>query len=254
MRKVLVLQHVAHEILGTFNPLLKARGFRVRYINFERQPDSIPPIERYNGLVILGGSMGVYQKDQFPHLRAELAAIELALKRDIPIFGICLGSQLLAQVLGSQVHRHKNLEKEIGWYDLDVFAEGLADPLFSHFQPREKIFQWHSDTFEVPKTAVHLAKTELFPSQVFRYGNKVYGLQCHLEVDQATVHRWLKVPGNLKELEESNGRFQVETIAADTHKWLARSKSLSQVTFNRFLDLFGLPPRGELLGSEHAKP
>ena len=72
MRKVLVFQHVAHEILGTLNPLLKQRGFRVRYVNFERNPFEQPTIEKYNGLIVLGGYMGVYEAEKYTHIKVEL--------------------------------------------------------------------------------------------------------------------------------------------------------------------------------------
>src|SRR4051812_26954694 len=101
MRKLIVFQHVAHEILGTLNPLLKEQGFRVRYINFERTPHAEPALDKYNGLVVLGGYMGVYEADKYTHIRVEMKRIEEALKRNIPVLGICLGSQILAHVLGS---------------------------------------------------------------------------------------------------------------------------------------------------------
>src|SRR5580693_8530137 len=122
MRKIVVFMHVAHELLGTLNPSLKARGLRVRYINFDRQPDTEPSMDRYNGLIILGGNMGVYEADRYRHLKVELQAIEQALKRNIPVLGICLGAQLLAHALGSEVR--KNSEKEIGWYDLKMTPAG----------------------------------------------------------------------------------------------------------------------------------
>jgi GMP synthase (glutamine-hydrolysing) len=239
---------VAHEILGTFDPLLKARGFRVRYINFQRQPDTIPSIERYNGLVVLGGYMGVYEADKFAHLKVELQAIETALKRDIPILGICLGSQLLAQVLGSSARKHTS--KEIGWYEMELLPEAKNDPLLQGFGAREMLFQMHGDTFDIPKSAVHLAKTKNCPSQIFRYGEKAYGLQCHLEVDSPMVHRWLKVPMNVKELEDSDGEFSESAILQDTEKYIARSKQLSDSAFQKFLDLFKIPPKRELLGTD----
>lgn len=92
MRKVLVFQHVSNEILGTLNPLLKSRGMRIRYINFDRSPDEAPSVDRYSGLVILGGHMGVYEADKYTHIKVEMQLIEKALKKNIPILGICLGS------------------------------------------------------------------------------------------------------------------------------------------------------------------
>ena len=85
MPKLLVFQHVAHEILGTLNPQLKQAGFRIRYVNFERDPDADPGVEGYDGLVVLGGPMNVDQQDRHPHLTREIAAIERAIERRVPV-------------------------------------------------------------------------------------------------------------------------------------------------------------------------
>lgn len=247
MRKILVFQHAAHEILGTLNPLLKREGFRVRYVNFQRTPDVEPTIEKYNGLIILGGHMGVYESDKFPHIKHELKVIEHALKAELPILGICLGSQLIAQALGSNVRRHT--EKEIGWYNVDLTREGQSDPLFAHFNESEKIFQMHGDTFDVPRSTVHLAQSELCPAQAFRYGDKVYGMQFHLEIDEPMIKRWLKLPAYVKAMVESHGKFNPEAINQDTQKYIGRALSLADVTFTKFARIFGEFDRNELLGS-----
>ncbi|NJL26143.1 MAG: C26 family cysteine hydrolase domain-containing family [Calothrix sp. SM1_5_4] len=116
MRNLMVIQHVAHEPLGVLNPMLKAAGFRIKYVNFGRHPDLCPSLDGYNGLVVLGGPMGVYEVDRFPHLKVEMALIEEALRRDIPVLGICLGSQMLAHVLGARVRRGER--PEIGWCEV----------------------------------------------------------------------------------------------------------------------------------------
>src|SRR5204863_9872367 len=116
MKKLLVLQHVAHELLGTLNPLLKRSGFRIRYVNFARHPDAQPSLDGYNWLVVLGGPMSVNDADRLPHLTTEMRLIEEALRRNIPVLGICLGAQLIAKTLGADVYPNK--EKEIGWYDV----------------------------------------------------------------------------------------------------------------------------------------
>ena len=252
MRKILVFQHVAHEILGTLNPLLKEKGFRVRYVNFERTPDAEPSLEKYNGLVVLGGYMGVYEADKYTHIRVEMKLIEEALKKNIPILGICLGSQMLAHALGARVY--KSPEKEIGWYDVMMTEAGAKDPLFSHFKKRETIFQMHGDTFKIPAGAVHLAYSEACEGQAFRFGDRAYGIQFHLEVDQAMIQRWLRVPANQKDLDDSNGKFTAEKIEADTKRHIAHSLALSRETFSKFIEIFGLPERPELLGSGHGKP
>ena len=95
MAKVLVFQHVAAEPLGTLDPMLRNRGHRIRYVNFHRDPDANPDIARYDALIVLGGPQMPDQGDRFPHLNVEMQCIEGALKREIPVLGICLGAQLL---------------------------------------------------------------------------------------------------------------------------------------------------------------
>ncbi|OQW46934.1 MAG: hypothetical protein A4S09_03235 [Proteobacteria bacterium SG_bin7] len=250
--KVLVFQHVAHEILGTLNSLLKERKFRVRYINYERDPESRPSIEKYDSLIILGGHMGVYEADKYTHIKIEMQIIEEALKKNIPILGICLGAQILAHVLGANVKKHT--QKEIGWSNLHLTPEGHIDRLFNHFKKTEKVFQMHGDTFEIPKSAEHLAYSDICKGQAFRYGEKVYGLQFHLEVDRPMIERWLKSPIHKKDLAETSGILTEEKIITETQDCIDRSIQLSNQTFNNFIDLFGLKPRSILLGSGHGKP
>ncbi len=251
MRKVLVFQHVAHKILGTLNPLLKEKGLRIRYVNFERHPDEKPSLEKYDGLIVLGGHMGVYEADTYTHIKVEMQLIEQALKKQIPILGICLGSQILAHVLGSTVRKSK--EKEIGWHKISLTKQGIQAPLFQHFRATEMLFQLHGDTFDIPKSAVHLASSLICPSQAFRYGDKAYGLQFHLEVDEAMIQRWLKIPSNLLELENSQGKFSAEDILTGTRQHIARSIELSTQTFKQFIEMIPMKERPLLIGSGHEK-
>lgn len=237
MPRLLVFQHVPHEILGTLNPLLKRAGFRIRYVNFGRHPDAQPALDGYQGLVVLGGPMSVNDTAEHPHLATEMRLIEEALDRDMPVLGICLGAQLIAKTLGASVY--KNREKEIGWYDVATTATGSSDPLLTHFETREKIFQWHGDTFDLPRGALHLASSPLCEQQAFRYGEKVYALQFHLEVDHAMIERWLNVPSNSDEIAELGGKIEAETIRRETPEYIQRLKTLSDRTFGGFIKLFG---------------
>lgn len=247
MRKIIIFQHVGHEPLGTLNPMLKAAGFRIRYVNFGRHPDFQPALDGYSGLIVLGGPMSVHETGAHPHLAVEMKAIEAALKRDMPVLGICLGAQLVAAVLGADVRRAAHAE--VGWYDLHVTDEGRADALFSGYAEREKIFQLHQDTFDVPRSAKHLARTSLCEGQAFRYGDKVYGLQFHLEVDKPMIKRWMHRPENTGLIDASRGLLSAEQIEEETRAHITRSLQLSDATFGRFIDLFGLPERPLLLGS-----
>ncbi|MGH7826462.1 MAG: glutamine amidotransferase-related protein [Candidatus Binatia bacterium] len=238
MKKILVCQHVPHEILGTLNPLLKRAGFRIRYVNFARHPEALPSLDGYHGLVVLGGPMSVNDADQFPHLTMELRVIEEAMRRNLPVLGICLGAQLIAKTLGARVYPNK--ETEIGWYDITPTEEASRDPLLAEFRETEKIFQWHGDTFDIPRHASHLAVSELCANQAFRYGANVYGLQFHLEVDERMIDRWLQVPDNRKEVAALGGKIDPDRIHNETARYVHRLKELSDCVFGEFIRLFDI--------------
>lgn len=247
MRRLLVLQHVPFEILGTLHALLKARGFRLRYANFGRHPDAHPEMPGYNGLVVLGGPMHVDDLNQHPHLAVELELIQQAIDLGLPVLGICLGAQLIAKALGARVYA--NEVKEIGWYDVFPTRAAQDDPLFRNFGAVEKIFQWHGDTFDLPAGAVHLAASQTCASQAFHYGANVYGLQFHLEVEEPLIERWLTVPEHCAELAAVRGRIDPEVIRRETPLFIQRSRGLSDQVFGRFIDLFNLPPKRAALRS-----
>ena len=127
------------------------------------------------------------------------------------------------------------------------------DPLIGHFKNPEKIFQLHGDTFDIPKSAVHLARSEICEGQAFRYGNKAYGIQFHLEVDQSMIDRWFTIPENLEELKRSGGKFTEEQMRADTKKYLDHSQDISRKTFRHFMEIFGVSKK-VLSPSGHGKP
>lgn len=247
MRKIMIVQHVGHEPLGTLNPMLKAAGFRIRYVNFGRDPELVPSLEGYSGLIVLGGPMGVYEADRYVHLKTEMKLIEDAIKKDIPVLGICLGAQLIAHVLGAPVRKAPAME--LGWYDVHLTEQGKKDSLFSAYQKTEKIFQLHQDMFDPPKTADHLAFSSLIEGQAFRYGEKVYGFQFHLEADKPMILRWLHRPENKKFIQDSKGLFDGAKIEQETEQNIVRSLELSQHSFGKFIEIFQLPEKKVRLGS-----
>jgi GMP synthase (glutamine-hydrolysing) len=192
MPRLLVFQHVAVEPLGTLDALIRARGHRIRFHNFERQPDAVPEVDRYRGLIVLGGPMNVEDQDRRPHLKTELLAIERALEQGKPVLGICLGAQLLAHVLGAPVQRHDQVE--MGWYDLHMSTEGRSDPVLGAAGVRLPVFQWHAYSYDLPSGATHLARTDTCQQQAFRFGSNAYGFQFHLEADVDVIERWLALP------------------------------------------------------------
>lgn len=247
MSRLLVFQHVAAEPLGTLDRLIRRRGHRIRFINFERHPDAEPRVDRYRGLIVLGGPMNVEDQHHRPHLRTELKAIERALVQDKPVLGICLGAQLLAHVLGAPVHR--NAQPEIGWYALETTAHGALDPVLAALGPACPVFQWHSRTFDLPGGASQLARTGTCEQQAFRYGRAAYGFQFHLEMDQPLIERWLSTPAYRQELAEAGLGHDEQAIREQTARHIATMQAAAEPVFNGFLDLVGRPARRLMLPS-----
>lgn len=246
----MVFQHVAAEPLGTLHARIRARGHRIRFHNFQRHPDAQPNVDRYHGLIVLGGPMNVEDQHRYPHLKTELQTIEATLRQGKPVLGICLGAQLLAHVLGAPVRRHAR--HEIGWYDLQTTDSGRSDPVLGHLGERAPVFQWHGCTFDLPRDAVQLARTDTCEQQAFRFGTNAYGFQFHLEADGAMIERWLKLPAYRDELAAANIGRDEHDIRAATVAQLAAMQPLAEATFNNFLDLVGKPSRRVVLPSRHA--
>lgn len=247
MSRILVFQHVAAEPLGTLDPLIRRRGHRIRFANFERQPDAEPRLDRYRGLVVLGGPMNVDEQTQRAHLRFELRAIEQALKDDKPVLGICLGAQLLAHVLGAPIQRLAR--PEIGWHQLRLTALGQSDQVLSPLGEAASVFQWHGCHFEIPAAAEHLAQGDSCVQQAFRYGRSAYGFQFHLEMDQALVERWLSNPAYRAELAAAGLGDDAELIRSQTRELIGGMQRQADGVFNAFLDLVGRPQRRIVLPS-----
>jgi len=236
MRKLLVFQHVPYEPLGTLDAQFREAGFRIRYVNFARLERVMLDVRRYHGLVVLGGPMSVNDADRHPHLRQEIDALSEAMDTGMPVLGICLGAQLIAAALGAAVVR--NSVKEIGWSTVNPTSAGSRDPLFKHLGKTEQIFQWHGDTFHLPEGAELLAETAACRHQAFRYGGNVYGLQFHLEVDEALIRRWLATPAMRREIEELSGAVDPDVVLEQTRRNIGRSMRLSRAVFSTFITRF----------------
>lgn len=234
---VLIIVHVGLEGPGLVEDCLRERSIPYEIRNLEAG-EGLPRIDDFTHVVILGGPMNVYEEDRYPFLREEDLFIKEALQRGRRMMGICLGSQLMAKALGAKVFRAP--VKEIGWFGVSLTSDGLSDPLFSDFPKTFSVFQWHGDTFELPRGSRLLATSGTVPNQAFRYGEKAYALQFHPEVTEGIIRQWIE--GYEEELTSefvplpSRGR-----ILRDTQENLNRSLQRGRKLFYRF---FGedLPP------------
>lgn len=183
--KVRCFQHVRFEGLGLIAPWLRARGHEVAVTRWWAG-DAAPDVADYDWLIVMGGPMNVYQHRDHPWLVAEKAALGAAFAADKRVLGVCLGAQLIADVLGGKVVQ--NAEREIGWWPVRATALTLeaagARYAFPAFTP---VLHWHGDTFSLPPGATRLADSAACAQQAFAWGERVLGLQFHLEMDATAV-------------------------------------------------------------------
>ena len=225
MGSLLVIQHVPHERLGTFEPAFKSAGCSLAFLNSYDPKAVWPPVAECDGVITMGGPQSVYEQDTYPYLTRELEWLRDALKAHRPILGVCLGAQVLASALGARVT--KNPQKEIGWFPLMREPDADGDPLFSAFGETETVFQWHGDTFVLPTGSVRLASSPLCHEQAFRYRDNVYGLQCHVEVTEAMVRAWMQTPVNKRELARLRGVIDPMAIRRRSAQYVGRLQELA---------------------------
>jgi GMP synthase (glutamine-hydrolysing) len=176
------LQHVAFEGLASIETWAVARGHSLSSTLFFAN-ESLPQMQDFDWLIILGGPMNIYETEKYFWLTEEKRFIEMAIKNGKTVIGICLGAQLIADVLGAKVTRNKF--KEIGWFPVE-----LTDSATFHSLPRQfKALHWHGDTFDLPSGAVHLARSAACENQAFVYEKKVLSLQFHLEATPASTRQ-----------------------------------------------------------------
>lgn len=179
MLRIHCFQHVHYEGLGCIAQWCKTNNHPVTYTRFFEEC-SIPEIDNYDWLIVMGGPMGIYDEEEFPWLKLEKQAIKEAIDANKTVIGICLGAQLIADALGEKVYHNK--QKEIGWYNISLTTEALSTPIFSSFEPVFKVLHWHGDMFDIPENAIHLAESAACKNQAYLFGKKVLGLQFHFEV------------------------------------------------------------------------
>lgn len=185
-KNILVIQNIGCEHLGNLSRLFESDGYNVLLLN--SQKDLIPTdLISYSGIIILGGPVSVY--DNYDYLKDQQKLIKKAVDMKIPTLGVCLGSQLIAESMGGKVYPG-NL-KEIGWHDIEITENGSRDIFNGIATFKNKVFQWHGDTFKLPESAIILAKSDTY-IQAFRI-NTAIGIQFHIEVNESMIEEWIRI-------------------------------------------------------------
>ena len=187
IKKCLAVRHVAFEDIGLLEPLVAARGYGVRYHDAGVQPIDAETLLAPDLLIVLGGPIGVYERDAYPFIADEIAAIAARIAAGKPMLGVCLGAQMMAAALGARVT--PGPVKEIGWAPLTLTAEGQASALGA--LGATPVLHWHGDNCDLPAGCTRLALTQHCPVQAFERTPSQLALQFHLETDPARFESWL---------------------------------------------------------------
>jgi len=186
---ILFLKHIKVEGPGIFEYLLRQYFAAVNTVELWNN-ENLPPLAVCDAIISLGGPMNVYETNKYSFLAKEEEFLKRAIKRNIPILGICLGAQLLAKARGAKVA--KASLKEIGWYNVSLTEEGKKDKIFKDLDKNLHVFEWHEDTFELPCKSRLLATSKSCHNQAVKFGKKAWGLQFHIEVDNKGIKKWCK--------------------------------------------------------------
>jgi GMP synthase (glutamine-hydrolysing) len=183
------LIHAEFEKLGAIAQWINNNNYSATASHTYRG-DPLPATSQFDMLIIMGGPQSVCRLEDYAYLRDEIALVKKAINENKVILGICLGAQIIGEALGAKTE--KSPHQEIGIYPVEITPEAKDDPIFQQFSPQFDVMHWHSDMPGVPDDAVLLAKSAGCPRQAFRYGDRIYGLQFHLELTPELIKEMLK--------------------------------------------------------------
>jgi GMP synthase (glutamine-hydrolysing) len=179
----------------------------------------------YDAVMVFGGSMHPDEDDRFAWLELEEEFLQDALAERVPIFGVCLGAQMLARAAGATVGPAD--VAEIGWLDVSLTSAGADDPVLGVLPPSATVFQWHHYTFDVPAGGVELARSPICP-QAFRLDGRAWGIQFHAEVTLAMVTTW-------SEEDPDDLPMPPDELRAESERLISRSNEQGRALADAFL-------------------
>ena len=230
MGQVIVLTHTKEEGAGMITAALRAKKLVPRVVRGYAGAAVPTDIGRARGLVVMGGPMGVRDTATYPFLKDEMRLIERALRAEVPILGICLGSQLLATVLGAHVSRGS--AKEIGWLPVEHVASAGRDRIFAGVKSPLVPCHWHGDVFTLPPGAVSLARSARTRCQAFRYARAAYGLLFHMELTRPGLAKMTRA----FEDELVAEKLTAGDMLAGADKFLPRLEPIARGIFGRWAE------------------
>lgn len=186
--KIHCLTHVPFEDAACLGRWAQDRGHELAYTRLYCD-ESLPSVDAVDMLAVMGGPMNIYEHEAYPWLIEEKAFIRRVIDAGKKVLGVCLGAQLIADVLGGRIAA--NPHKEIGWYPVTLTEEGQANPVFCKLPRQMGVFHWHGDTFSIPPEAVRLAGSDACQNQAFYCRGRILGLQFHMEYSRESIEKML---------------------------------------------------------------
>ena len=198
MKPVAVYRHAATEGPGYFATFLEQHAIPMALIKVDEGKAVPANAAQFSGHVFMGGPMSV--NDDLPWIPDTLNLIRQSVAQNIPVLGHCLGGQLMARALGGSVG--KNPVKEIGWGEVSIVNNAVAQQWFGDVPATFEAFHWHGETFTVPEGATRILESRYCANQAFAMG-KHMAMQCHVEMTEEMVKTWCDVGAS--EVAESPG-------------------------------------------------
>jgi GMP synthase-like glutamine amidotransferase len=230
--EILVLQHIVCEPPGAFEDELRARGLDLVRVELD-EGEPLPDWRDFPAIIVMGGPMGAYDEADHEWLAPEKQLLREAVEADVPVWGVCLGAQLLASALGARVYTGDR--PEVGVFPVDLTPAAAGDPVFGELPSSLPTLNWHGDTFDLPEDATLLASTAAYPHQAFRVGRS-YGIQFHLEVTPALAAEWAKVPAYSEALEATLGPGALDRLLDEIATLEETTMPLARRVFGRWLE------------------
>lgn len=226
--KIHVLQHSSINTLGTIEEYARTKNHLLESSRFY-EIKTPPKLDSFDLLIIMGGPIGVYDYKQNPWLRNEKDFIKQVTEAGKPVLGICLGAQLLADILGSRVYENRHME--MGWFPVRETAEGKKSGFLKGLPEEITVFHWHFRTFDLPAGAIHLFESEGCKNQGFIYDSRIVALQFHSEVNEERIESLIKRFGNGM----ADGPFvQKKQEMLGQRKYLAGTKEFMFLILDKF--------------------
>jgi GMP synthase (glutamine-hydrolysing) len=234
MRPILFVRCDPLETFGVATSAVEGAGADVRVWDAIDPGSDRPGLAETAGVVLFGSSFNVEHADEQPFIKELRELTREAVEAGTPFLGVCFGAQVLAWALDAEVG--KAPVREVGFEPIHPAPAAARDPLLSHYEDGDLVFQWHMDTFELPAGSELIVTGEGVLRQAYRVNDRTWGVQYHFEIDETEIESWLEAFAREADLESTWGKSN-EQVREEALRHLAAHERKGRETFRRFVEL-----------------